>query len=145
MQKIFLQKGFSLVELLVVMAILGILAFATGPVVSTLRSSWNLEMSTLKLTSALRYARQASVAGKADSAWGVNISSNKITIFAGASFASRNVVYDRREDLSGVNVSGLTEKIFIASTGRTSAGQVVLSNSFGQKTIDINQLGMIYE
>ncbi len=145
MQKIFLQKGFSLVELLVVMAILGILAFATGPVVSTLRSSWNLEMSTLKLTSALRYARQASVAGKADSAWGVNISSNKITIFAGTSFASRNVAYDRTEDLSGVNVSGLTEKIFTASTGRTSAGQVVLANSFGQKTININQLGMIYE
>jgi len=78
------NPGFSLIELMVVIGIVGILAAASFMSVNKRRSGIALEDAQANLLIALEKARSNSVAGIGTLPHGVRIESNKFTIFEGA-------------------------------------------------------------
>jgi uncharacterized protein (TIGR02596 family) len=56
------KKAFSLVELLVVLAIMGVLAYASIPAISSITNSYNLTAASNGFLSQLNYGRQQAIA-----------------------------------------------------------------------------------
>jgi hypothetical protein len=95
----------------------------------------------------LRRAQAFTVSGKRDSVWGAHFTGTDMTLFAGASYATRLTQYDEVHVFpSSLSVSGLTDVVFDALTGATSTtGTIVLSvDATGQsKTIVVSATGLI--
>lgn len=130
---------------MVAIAIMAAFAAAAGSVYTRYASSSNLEVATLGLASALRYARSNAQAVAGDSEWGVKVLPKGATVFRGSSYATRAAAYDRSVDLPrGVKAAGLDEFAFRKLTGETvSAGSVTLSNAGGSKTVTVNAKGTV--
>lgn len=140
-----LTLGFSLLEVIVVIGIVGLLATISTSVYSSFKAHENIEIATTSVVEAIRYAQSNSQAGKGDSSWGVEIIPTSVIIFKGTSYSSRDVSADQSLDFSsGVVASGLSEIIFSKITGTTvNTGTVVLTNSYGTKNILINEKGTL--
>lgn len=135
------NKGFSLIELLVVVAIFAILAVVSDSVYVNLKSSSNLKIATTSVVQAIRHAQINSQAVKEDSKWGIEILSNEVIIF------KNNYVYPGSLSLDlpkGIVPSGISEIIFEKMSGSTTTtGTITLTNSSGVKNILINEKGTI--
>lgn len=139
------NKGFSLLELLIVIGIFAIFATLTTSVYYDTRSNTNLELTTGTLVEAVRYAQSSAQSGKGDSKWGVEIIAKQVIVFKGSTYASRDITSDRVSDFSsGVTASGLSEIVFEKTTGvTTNTGAVVLTNSSGTKNVSVNSKGVV--
>ena len=142
-----MKSGFSLVELLVVIGILLVLG-GGGLVVSGQflnRRSVGQTISSLK--EAIREAELNSINGKEGSRWGVKTESDRITVFAGDSFATRNSELDEVWDLSrGVSLND-KEVVFSRWLGYPLSGGVEFQVSWegGSQSILVNSVGGIEE
>jgi len=137
--------GFTIVELLVVVAIFVLLLSATGPVYRRVQDKQQSEADTASIVHALRRAQQlAATAGK-DYSWGVRIAVQQATIFSGTSYASRNPAYDETINYYSVSgVSGTSEFVFNKLTGNpVSVGTTTLTTRWGGKDIVVNAKGMV--
>jgi prepilin-type N-terminal cleavage/methylation domain-containing protein len=90
-----LRRGGTLLELLLVVAILAILGFASVNAFSYFRDSVEIEEGQNDITRTLREARGKAMAGEQGYAWGVRFdntdtSAPTFTLFAGTSFGSSN-------------------------------------------------------
>ena len=139
------NRGFTLVELIVVISIFAIFFAISESVYVNFKSSGNLKIGTSSVVQALRYAEGNSISIKDDSKWGIYVSSGKLLIFKGDSFASRDVSADQTVDLpSGVTSTGLSEIVFDTMTGfTTNTGTIIISNSYGTNNISINEKGTL--
>lgn len=139
------NKGFTLVELLLVLAIFAIFFVLSESVYVNLKSSSNLKIATTNLVQSIRYAQNNSEIMKNDSKWGVEIFSDKAVIFKGNSYLTRDNSFDQNFDFpKGITPSGVSEIVFEKMTGSTSnTGTVILTNSSGVKNILINEKGTI--
>ncbi len=139
-----MNKGFTIIEVVVTLGILAIIFGATAPInwefyqKIELRTEYNNYLSYLKL------ARAASLANKNASAHGVYVGLNNVTVFEGNSYALRNQSQDQIFSLSSlVTVTGATEIIFNPLSANTTNSTITLSNSLGVYNIDINTQGKI--
>jgi prepilin-type N-terminal cleavage/methylation domain-containing protein len=139
------HQGFTMVELLVTIGIMGLLIALSTSVDGTFSKHEGLEIATVSLVESVRHAQLNSQNGKGDSSWGVRVFENKAVVFMGSSYASRNTTYDQAVGLpGGVKASGLGEIVFAEFTGGTlNSGVVVLSNDFGKRNILINAKGTV--
>jgi prepilin-type N-terminal cleavage/methylation domain-containing protein len=142
-----MRKGFTLVELLIVFAIFAILFLIVGSIsYNTLPKSQLLAESAV-VTQTLRKAQARSVSQRADSQWGVSISSTTVTLFAGSSYASRDTSLDELHQFpTGISASGLSEVVFQTITGETSnTGTVTLTTqATGEsESITVSGAGLI--
>jgi prepilin-type N-terminal cleavage/methylation domain-containing protein len=140
-----ISRGFSLLELLIVISIFSIFASMTTSTYYNMRSHTSLELDTSSLVEALRFAQSSSQSGKGDSKWGVKIFPNQFVIFKGDTYAGRVLGFDDAYNLSGgVNVSGVSEVVFEKVTGGTTVvGTVTLTNASDSNNIIINEKGTI--
>jgi len=126
----FKQKGFSLLELIVVIALMLILFSIYTKTISNLHKEVLLEKSVANVLSALRLAKSNAVASNNKSPWGVyfnNTSSpHQITLFKGESFALRDVAFDETIVFSdgavikSINLAeGVQEIVFYRLSGDT--------------------------
>lgn len=143
--KNFSKRGFSILELLIVISIFIILFSISTSVYNNFKRHSNLEIATSAVVEALRFAQSNAQSGKDDSKWSVEILPDKIVIFKGNNYLSRNVSFDEPFIFtSGISASGLTEIIFEKLTGTTSTiGTVILTNGAESKNININEKGTI--
>lgn len=141
----YYNRGFSLVELLIVIGILALFATTSTGVYYSLRSNTSLELNTGSVVEAVRLAQSSAQSGKGDAKWGVKISANQLTIFEGNSYAARNTAADQVYTISGdVAVSGIDEVVFEKVSGATTGpGTVTLTNSYGVRNIVINEKGTV--
>ena len=140
------NKGFSLVELVIVIAIFAILAGVGDSVYYNFKTKNSLEVSTNSFVQALRHAQINSEQVEGDSVWGTAIFSDKVVVFKGASYISRDTFSDQIADFpSGISVGGLSEIVFEKTTGWSSnVGTTTITNSNGEvKNIFINEKGTI--
>jgi prepilin-type N-terminal cleavage/methylation domain-containing protein len=141
------QKGFTLVELLLVLAIFTILFAIVGTISLNSLPSTQLNTQVDQLESMLRKAQARSVSRHADSLWGVHLTSANATLFAGSSYAGRDAAYDEGMVFpSGIIGSGLTDVIFQYRTGATSTtGTITLTHSAtgGTRSLTINSTGSV--
>lgn len=140
-----LSKGFTLLELLLSVAIIGLLAGLSLPVYRTLLSKNDLDITAAVTASSLQRAQTLSQAVDTDTTWGVNVQNNNIVIFKGASFAARDTTFDETFSVPvSISIGGTTEIVFAKLTGLPqTTGTVSLSSESDSRSVTINAKGMV--
>jgi prepilin-type N-terminal cleavage/methylation domain-containing protein len=140
------QAGFTLLELMLSMAIITILAVGSIPVYETFVRRNDLDLTTQHITASLRRAQTYARASKEDSAWSVNIQSGTATLFKGTNFGGRDTTKDETVAIPAtVTPSGLGEIRFTAfSAAPNTTGTITLTSTTNDaRTITINAKGMV--
>ncbi|MBI4272841.1 type II secretion system protein [Candidatus Uhrbacteria bacterium] len=139
-------KGFTLLETLLVIALVALIFVAGMPVYLSLMFRNDLAIGQNTTASLLRRAQLLSQGVDGDSGWGAKIQSGSITLFQGASYASRNTTRDEIHEIpSSINVAGAQEIVYAKFTGLPSAtGTITFTASNNEtSTVTINGKGTI--
>ena len=139
------NAGITLVELILVVSILGLLMVGSSSFGYSFLSRNGLKNNTNEIIASLRVAQLNAISSKGNSNWGVNVSSGKITLFIGDSFAARDTAVDEVFNVSPyVSVSDF-ELVFSKITGEPdSTIAVSVSNDVGDSnSISVNELGIV--
>jgi prepilin-type N-terminal cleavage/methylation domain-containing protein len=109
------HRGYTFIELLIVLAIIGIIMAVTIPSFSKFRQNSALNADTMNVITLINRARLLSVSSKADSQYGIYLSSTSSILFAGTTFASSPVATRETYALSnGVSMTGTASEIVFA-------------------------------
>jgi prepilin-type N-terminal cleavage/methylation domain-containing protein len=152
------MKGFTIIELLIVITITLILAAASVPIYGNLQVSAQLNENSAQIIQALRTAREYSVAGFNNVQHGVFFeinpdSDDRYILYQGSTYATRNSSYDRAVTLdSSLTLStsltgGANEVNFSKGLGTPiQIGTITLTHdASGSKVIVVNSFGMVEE
>ena len=133
-------------EMLLSVAIISILAGMGMPIYESFVRRNDLDLTAQTVAETLRRAETYARSGNNDSGWSVEVQSNAVTLFKGASYASRNTNYDETFSVPGsITPSGLSELQFAKLTAKpNTSGNIVLSSTTGDtRTITINDKGTV--
>lgn len=136
--------GFTLLEIMLSVAMIGVIAGIGVPVYQSLQVRNDLDLAARYYSDALRRAQVLSQAVDGDTTWGVRAEPGLITIFKGSSFALRDVSFDERMQISpNIGISGNTEIVFSKLFGLPNVtGNTSLTSVDGSsKNININAKG----
>ena len=131
---------------MLVLAFFALLTSMSIPVISSFQAENSINLTTATISQTLHRAALLSRGLLFDSSWGVNLTTEKITIFKGNSFAARDISFDEYYDLpANITVGGINEIIFTPLTGQTqNSGTItVTAPDHEPKEITINAWGMI--
>lgn len=139
------KGGFTLVEVIIVIGILGIFTAISTSYYTDYKNYSFLKIGTYNIVESMRHAQSNAKRNNRSDSWGVKITSQEITIFKGASYASRDDAFDQVLDFpAGINASGVDEFVFDQITGDTTdVGTTTISNAEGSNNIYINEKGTI--
>lgn len=140
------MRGFTLIELILVIATITVLAGMAIPVYSTLQVKNDLDVAANTTIQTLRRAQVLSQAVDGDTTWGAKIQVSNITLFKGPSFAGRDTTYDEDYSLSGnVIPTGVSEVVFSKLLGTPNTiGTLTLTNTNGEtQNITIGSKGQL--
>jgi len=139
-----IRSGFTIVEIIVVLGILGILLVATAPVAWEFYQGIDLKSEYQNNLSYLKLARAYALANKNGSAHGVYFGEGGATVFQGSSYAGREQSRDQFFPRSPfVAIVGASEVVFGALSATSSVATVTLSNTRGSYNITTNTHGKI--
>jgi prepilin-type N-terminal cleavage/methylation domain-containing protein len=139
------RRGFTLFEVLISIAIgliiVSLSVFATASFIK----NRELEAVSDTLVTYLRSAEARAIQSEGNTSHGVSTAGGKITLFRGASYASRQTVYDMTLPYdSYFQFSGISEVVFAKQTGAPSAtGTITVSNGTKTTIITIYSTGAI--
>lgn len=141
------ERGFSLIEMLLSVAIISLLVGLSMPVYQSFQQRNDLDLTTQSVAEMLRRAQTYARGVKSDSPWGVRVSAGSAVLFKGTSYATRDTNFDEATTLSpALSVSGLSDIHFSKLTAIPSTtGSVTLTdNTINEtRTITINAKGMV--
>lgn len=148
-----MQKGFTLIEMLVVIAIVSIISTIVFGSFTVFKSAQGLDKDTEMVVEMLRQARSQTLISKNATVYGVHIASTTATLFTGATYSlgdPGNQVFTFLNPDMVVNTTltgGGSNVIFKRLTGETSQnGTIVLSTvktPVRTRTITIFKTGLI--
>lgn len=132
-----MRKGFTIIELLLIIALISILAAVSAPLYTSFLAKNHLENKTFEVKNTLHKAQSNAMSGKQNANWGVYFTSGQFVLFAGESFASRNGAFDEIHIFpASVSASGLNEIIFQKPKGLPSTtGIITISSTEGANNI----------
>ncbi|MDD4989394.1 MAG: prepilin-type N-terminal cleavage/methylation domain-containing protein [Candidatus Pacebacteria bacterium] len=146
------QKGFSILEFLVVIAIFAIIASLTFTSFASLRQSKNLDTEALSLLSLLEKARADTLGSQGASQYGVHFETTKAVLFIGAAYVSGNssnitMTINPLMQISSISLTGGgSDIVFDRLSGKTAqSGTIILSlisTPTSLKTITIGTTGL---
>jgi prepilin-type N-terminal cleavage/methylation domain-containing protein len=141
----FCIKGFTLPEILLSVTLLSIIASMSLPVYNSFINRNELDQTVALYAQSLRRAQALSVAQIGDSVWGVKLNSSSILVFKGASYATRDQVFDEVISFSpNITFSGLGEVTFLKRVGTpTTIGTSTFILYQDTRNVFINQKGMV--
>lgn len=139
------QHGFTLLELLLSVAIIGLLAGLSLPVYRTLIKKNDLDIAAATIASSLRRAQILSQAVDGDTTWGVKAQDGSIVIFKGTSFAARDANFDETFEVpTTIGIGGTAEYVFSKFTGLPlPTGTINLSTESDTRSVSINEKGTV--
>jgi prepilin-type N-terminal cleavage/methylation domain-containing protein len=138
--------GFTLIEVLLSIAIIAILAGASVPVYASFQNRNTLDVATNTLVVGLRRAQGKAQGVAEDSQWGVRIETGSVTVFKGNNFVGRDTSFDEVYSIvSSISLSGTQEYIFAKNTGLPNAtGNLTLTSVNNEsRTVSMNAKGMV--
>ncbi len=143
------SRGITAVELLVVVAVLGIIFSIVLPQFSKIRENQVLKSAVGDIISSLNKARSQTLASVNSSSYGVHFQSDKVIIFKGASFSSSASDNETISIISPATISSITisgggaNLYFNRLTGAPNAtGSIAVSSPNFIKTITISATGV---
>jgi prepilin-type N-terminal cleavage/methylation domain-containing protein len=138
-----INQGFTLLEILLCVAMIGIIAGVTAPLYNGMLTKNDLDIATTTVVQSVRRAQILSQGMERDSSWGVKVQSGSIVIFKGTSYATRDTTLDETTPMPTIiGVSGTTEYVFNELTGTPqTTGSLTLTSNSSSKTITINAKG----
>jgi prepilin-type N-terminal cleavage/methylation domain-containing protein len=140
------QKGFTMIEILLSFAIIGLIAGMTMPMYRTFMIRNDLDVAVSTVAQNLRRAQALAVSSDGDMTWGLHVGVGGILIFKGPSYVLRNDMFDENTSMpTSIVPSGLTEVVFSKVTGIPQAtGTFILTSQANEeRTITINEKGTI--
>lgn len=140
------QKGFTLLETLLSIAVISLIAGIGVPVYQSFQVRDDLDISTTTIVQSARRAEILAQASDGDTSWGLHIQSGNIVLFKGASYATRDSSYDEIFDLpTSILPSGLSEIVYAKFTGmpQTTGAITLTSNANETRIITINAKGTV--
>jgi prepilin-type N-terminal cleavage/methylation domain-containing protein len=153
--KISKNKGISLLEILIVIAIIGILSAIIIPNLSRFQRQQALKNTTEDVVSLLNEARNNTISSKNSTTYGVYFLSDKAILFPGSSYTdsilNKQIDFDSSvwiPETGGINLNGGGDEIvFDRITGESANYGTItiqlISNPTTQKVISINQVGVV--
>jgi len=138
--------GFTLIEILLVVAIFSIVVFTGLPLIRGVVYQNDLEVTSLVVVSTLRQAENSARNGLEDSVWGVRINYPDLILFKGNDYATRDTSKDLLYTLnSNITMSGLSEVTYSKMNAiPNTTGDIVIRNlNNNLVTININAKGRI--
>lgn len=139
-------KGFTLIELILVIVIVSFIAVLSAPFYARFLVQNAVDNTVDQLSGSLRKAQTYSMAGRQNSAWSVNFSSNTITLYKGSSFVGRDASFDEEFSVNpSVVISGMSDVSYSRVTGLPSPATSTINISSGSnnKTVTINSQGVV--
>jgi prepilin-type N-terminal cleavage/methylation domain-containing protein len=152
--KLFKEKGFSLIELMLVIAILVILATIVNGYYLNYLKNTQLDSSGKLIASTLIKARDKSMAGEIDKNWGVhfvNGTNDYYELFSSptdypsaSTTVSESIFLDSGVSFSTPAAGASSTVIFSKISGTTTVASVVLISNFGgTSTVSISEQGRV--
>ena len=137
-----MKKGFTLLEITAVIAIIGILAAISLPVYQQLKPTLKLNAEARQLASDLRSAQQMAITEQINYLVVINPAENSYAIVksTGQTAQSRSL-----DDVSFYAIAGLTDNTaeFTATGAAEESGTIILTNGEDAKTVEIKPSGYV--
>ena len=152
MKKFFTNftKGISVIEMLIVVAVIGILIAVVLPQFSGVKNAQVLNSATQDVFSTLNKARSQTWASLDSSEYGVHFQADKIVLFKGTSYSSSSADNEDVNMISPATISvisltgGASNIYFSKLTGSPSvSGTVTISAGGKTKTVTISGTGIV--
>lgn len=144
------MKGFTLIELILVIAITAIVAALSVPFVQSFQTSTDLYTHANTITKTLRRVQQQSIVGQNDSSWGVYFDNGikSLIVFKGDNYISRDPDFDQPIEYPAVfnlTTDFGNEFYFSIYSGQPSASGLITLDGLNNesKTISITSFGLI--
>lgn len=135
-----------MIEMLLSIAIISLITGIGTPVYQSFQNRNELDVAAVTFAQSLRRAQVLARSSDGDTSWGVAVLSSSITLFKGASYASRDTDYDELSTMSdGITITGTSEYVFDKFTGLpTTTGTLTLTSVNNEtRDITINDKGTI--
>ncbi len=146
------HKGVTIVELLIIFAVLGVLLLVVAPQFSAMKQRVVLNSTTEEVLSALDKARARTLASEDSSEYGVRFESTQLVIFKGTIYSALSaenevIALTAPATITNVTLNGASgaigELYFNRIYGSPSkSGTVIISVESLSKTITINPVGI---
>jgi prepilin-type N-terminal cleavage/methylation domain-containing protein len=139
------QRGFTLIEVLLSIALIGLIAGIGAVVYQQLQNRNALDVAAVTVATQYRRAQALSRASDADTTWGVRVDAGTVTLYQGASYASRVVAFDEVSSTSSAIIpSGFQEVVFTKFTGLPqTTGTLSLTGPNDTRTLTLNAQGTV--
>lgn len=124
------QSGFTLIEILIAVAIMVLLSALTIAAFSTLNKQVSLDTTSQNILSVLRRARSQTLASENESTYGVHFETSKYVLFKGTSYTN-GAAYNKEFNLSETEIyavtlaGGVSDVVFDRIRGTTSQSGTV--------------------
>lgn len=156
MKKIYKNKAFTIMELLIAIAIVSIIVAVVMPSLYNIRNDQILKSTTEDIVTMLNQARSRTLASVDSNYYSVHFESDRMVLYTGSVFSEPNVsnvevIFDEHVSIpssGGLNLNGaVSNVIFTRLTGDTdSYGTIILqinSDTSKTKTITIRKTGVV--
>lgn len=140
------RNGFTMIELLLVVAIMGLVSGFSVPIYQSFLVKNDLDTAIISISQQIKRAQSLSVSGLEDSLWGIKLETGKAIIFKGSDFSSRDILFDEIFEIpKSISISGVNEIIFSKLYGNPSSFGVITLTSVNSDSRDIiiNQKGVV--
>lgn len=106
--KNFYKKGMSVVEILVVVAIMALTVSVAIPQFSKMRQNQAMKSAVSDILSSLSKARSQTLASLDSSSFGVHFEADKVVLFKGITFSSNDINNEVLNIISPVTISNIS-------------------------------------
>ncbi len=138
------RSGFTLVEILLSIAVIGVMLSIATPFTLSQVTSYNLEATRDTLVSFLNQSRTRAMANHNNADKGVYITPTSITAYSGPSYATRDQSFDVVSQVpSSLTMVGATEIHFTRLTGVTSPTSVIVQTPLKNYSVFVNAEGSV--
>lgn len=148
-----MKKGFTLTEILIVVAILAVIVTIVASAFSKFNNNQSLSGALGEVTSTLNEARANTLASFDNESYGVHFQTDKVVLFKGSSYSSsdpdnEDIIISSKISISNISlIGGGSDVVFKRLSGKTDQNGTItlslISDPTKTKTITIQGSGVI--